>query len=86
MTNLGYFLSDDAIQRINPAAAPIMRFFVTEHLPPHLQIVSEPFRALAHMLVADIPPSAELTAGLRKLLEAKDCAVRAALGPPGQQG
>lgn len=61
---------------------PILRFFVYEHLPPHLQAVSKPIGDLAREMATTLPPSAELSAGLRKLLEAKDCLVRAALPPP----
>jgi hypothetical protein len=58
---------------------PILRFFSYEHLPPALQEVSKPFGDLARLMVATLPVCAERTAGLRKLLEAKDCLVRAAL-------
>ena len=58
---------------------PIMRFFDYEHLPPHLQVVSKPFGDLARDMNAKLPKGAEKSAGLRKLLEAKDCMVRAAL-------
>ncbi len=64
---------------------PILRFFAYEHLPPHLQVVSKPIGDLAREMAATLPPSAETTAGLRKLLEAKDCLVRAAL-PPAKEG
>jgi len=57
----------------------IMAFFTYEHLPPHLRTISMPFAQLASQLDALLPVSAEKSAGLRKLLEAKDCAVRAAL-------
>jgi hypothetical protein len=57
----------------------IMQFFEYEHLPEYLQEVSRPFHELAHGLVRQIPGNPELTAGLRKLLEAKDCCVRAVL-------
>jgi hypothetical protein len=57
----------------------MMQFFAYEHLPPHLQAVSKPFGVLAALIVADLPSNAERTAALRKLLEAKDCAVRALL-------
>jgi hypothetical protein len=57
----------------------MLRWFDYAHLPPHLQDVSQPFHDLAHRLAAELPPSAELTAGLRKLLESKDCVVRAAI-------
>ena len=56
----------------------LLRFFRYEHLPAHLAKVSRPFAELAYT-VADLPPSPEVSAALRKLLEAKDCAVRARL-------
>lgn len=54
---------------------PIMRFFRSDHLPPHLQAVSRPFGELAEAMIAQLPQDPELTAGLRKLREAKDCLV-----------
>ncbi len=57
---------------------PIMQFFVYSHLAPHLQAVSRPFCEVAEKLL-DLPRNAERTVALRKLLEAKDSAVRAAL-------
>lgn len=55
----------------------LLQFFVFNHLPAHLQIISEPFAALAQQIVKTIPGNPERTVALRKLLEAKDCAVRA---------
>lgn len=63
----------------HPGTAGIARFFTYEHLPPHLQGVSKPFHDLADQMIGDLPDGPELTAGLRKLLEAKDAMVRAAL-------
>lgn len=57
----------------------ILRYFEYKHLPDHLQGVSKPFCKLAVTMVETLPNGVELCAGLRKLLEAKDCAVRAAL-------
>ena len=57
----------------------MMQFFAYEHLPAHLQAVSRPFGELAKQIVETLPQNSERTAGLRKLLEAKDCAVRALL-------
>jgi hypothetical protein len=57
----------------------LLQFFAYEHLPAHLQAVSKPFGDLARQMVKTLPSNAERTAGLRKLLEAKDCAVRALL-------
>lgn len=57
----------------------IMQFFAWEHLPPHLAEVSKPFGVLATQIVETLPRNPERTVALRKLLEAKDAAVRAAL-------
>lgn len=62
-----------------PVVEPIMAFFNYDHLPPGLQFVSKPFCDTAHWVYRNLPRNAERTTALRKLLEAKDCAVRAAL-------
>lgn len=62
--------------------APIMKYFAFSHLPPFLQTVSAPIGQLAETMDADLPDGPEKSAGLRKLLEAKDCFVRAALDKP----
>lgn len=58
---------------------PILQFFKYDHLPPHLRDVSEPFFKLARQISVTLPRNSERTVALRKLLEAKDAAVRAAL-------
>lgn len=58
---------------------PIVKYFAYEHLPPHLQEVSAPIGELARKMDEELPGCAEKSAGLRKLLEAKDCLVRARL-------
>lgn len=58
---------------------PLLQFFEYLHLPPHLQDASQPFCVLAETIVRTLPRNSERTVALRKLLEAKDCAVRAAL-------
>ena len=63
----------------HPSTAHVLQYFEYGHLPPHLQAVSKPVGDLAHLMVDGLPESPEVTAGLRKLLEAKDCFVRAAL-------
>ncbi|MFE1350036.1 hypothetical protein [Streptomyces sp. NPDC058757] len=67
----------------HPAVASVLRHFAYSHLPEPLREVSQPFHDLAHALAArpdlDGP---ELTVALRKLLESKDAAVRAALPAP----
>ena len=55
----------------------ILQFFAYEHLPERLQVVSKPFGDLARSLVETLPRNPERTVALRKLLEAKDAAVRA---------
>lgn len=54
----------------------IMQFFAHAHLPPHLAAVSAPFGELAERIMATLPRNPERTVALRKLLEAKDAAVR----------
>jgi hypothetical protein len=58
---------------------PIMQFFGFAHLRPDLQTVSRPFCELALLIVNTLPRNPERTVALRKLMEAKDCAVRALL-------
>lgn len=55
----------------------LAQFFSYSHLPEHLQKVSKPFCELAVKIDFDLPDNPEKTVALRKLLEAKDCAVRA---------
>ena len=57
-----------------------MKYFEYAHLPEHLQAVSKPFGDMAAQMNEQLPDGPEKSAGLRKLLEAKDCMVRAALG------
>lgn len=57
----------------------LLRYFEYDHLPEKLQVVSEPFYDLAHKLARDLPAGPETTTAVRKLLESKDCAVRAAI-------
>lgn len=63
----------------HPATEQLLRWFDYEHLPDDLQEVSEPAGQLATLMVSVLPDGPELSAGLRKLLEAKDCFVRAAV-------
>lgn len=60
----------------------IVQFFAFSHLPPHLQAISKPFSDLADQIVATLPRNPERTVALRKLLESKDAAVRAAIAKP----
>lgn len=58
---------------------PIMQFFAYAHLPAHLQEISKPFGEMAESIMSLLPRNPERTVALRKLLEAKDAAVRAKL-------
>lgn len=58
---------------------PILKYFAYAHLPEHLQEISKPVGELAELMSDILPDNAEKSAGLRKLLEAKDCFVRANL-------
>lgn len=62
---------------MHPSVQEILKHFEYSHLPTGLQAYSKPIHELAHSMAATLE-GAELTAGLRKLLEAKDCFVRAA--------
>ncbi len=62
-----------------PARDRMLQFFAYDHLPSRLRDVSRPFGELADLIVATLPANPERTVALRKLLEAKDCAVRALL-------
>jgi hypothetical protein len=57
----------------------IIKYFAFAHLPPHLQVVSKPIGELANLFEQLLPDGPEKSAGMRKLLEAKDCFVRSAL-------
>lgn len=63
----------------HPSTRQIVQHFAYEHLPPHLGVISKRVHDLAQSMVLTIPDGPELTTGLRKLLEAKDCLVRAAI-------
>ncbi len=66
-------------QQRPPATRGLLRDFESPHLPEHLQVVSRPCGELAQAMVEALPDGPELTTGLRKMLEPKDCFVRAAL-------
>lgn len=62
---------------IEQSPSPDLRHFSYAHLPPHLQRVSKACHDLATLMESEIRDGPERAAGLRKLLEAKDCFVRA---------
>jgi hypothetical protein len=61
----------------HPSVAHVMQFFECDHLPDNLKAVSMPICGLANWMADVLPPNPETTVALRKLLEAKDAAVRA---------
>lgn len=67
-----------AVKDVYPES-PIMRYFTFSHLPLNLQAVSFKFKELAVSIDEILPPGPEKSVALRKLLEAKDAAVRSAL-------
>jgi NAD(P)H-dependent FMN reductase len=69
-------MANHKILKINP----ILRFFEYKHLPEKLQAISKPFGELAKNIdQLEASSQEEKEMALRKLLEAKDCAVRAIL-------
>jgi hypothetical protein len=61
------------------AEEPMLQWFRYSHLPDKLKVVSQQFCGLANRITLWLPRNAERTVALRKLLEAKDAAVRAAI-------
>ena len=60
---------------------PVLGYFSYAHLPDHLKKISKSFCDLARYMIDNLPHNRERTVALRKLLESKDSAVRAALPP-----
>lgn len=63
----------------HPGTDHLLSLFQWAHLPEHLAAVSRPIGLLAHEMVSKLEDGPELTTGLRKLVEAKDCLVRQAV-------
>lgn len=58
--------------------AHALRWFAYEHLPEEMQVISREVYVLAEAMYEALGSGAEKSAGMRKLLEAKDCFVRQA--------
>jgi hypothetical protein len=71
--------SPTACQEVNLLPTTTIKYFAWSHLPAHLQAVSRPFGELAEKMETETPDGPEKSAGMRKLLEAKDCFVHASL-------
>lgn len=63
----------------HPGTVGLLRWFEWDHLSGKPRQISRSCQAMAHTMADELPDGPELTAGLRKLLEAKDCFVRAAI-------
>ena len=61
---------------------PIMQYFAYAHLPAPLKNVSMVLAHTAQLLNEQLPDGPEKSTALRKMLEAKDCFVRSAIGAP----
>jgi hypothetical protein len=73
----------DGFSNAQVAVDPILHFFHYAHLPPKLRETSRSFFILAAHMINTLPRNPERTVALRKLLEAKDAAVRANIEVPG---
>lgn len=71
----------EAAANHDPEIRRLADYFEYQHLPEHMQHASAPATEMLIQILNTLPSSPELAAGLRKLLEAKDCFVRAAVKP-----
>jgi len=62
---------------VGPSGDRMMKWLSYHHLPPELQECVKAYRELGESICAAIPAGPERTVALRKLVESKDCAVRA---------
>lgn len=65
-------------QQDTDAKTHALRWFEYQHLPPDMQDISREVHKVAEWMYDHLGPGAEKSAGMRKLLEAKDCFVRQA--------
>ena len=72
-------MSVEGERQMAASGEPMLQFFAFDHLPDHLKVVSVKFFELAFHVVSTLPRNPERTVALRKLLEAKDAAVRSAI-------
>lgn len=77
--DLEALLSGESGTEVHFSVKHVLQFFRYSHLPTPLQSVSKQCATLACAMAHTQPGNPELTVGLRKLLEAKDCFVRAGL-------
>lgn len=74
---------EELIQRVganrHPNVLHLVGLFADDHLPEHLQTITTQCIHTVIYMCERLQDSPELSTGLRKLLEAKDCFVRSAL-------
>ena len=70
---------EEMVAERNYYPSEILKYFAWQHLPPVLADVSQRFHKLATQVDVRMPESEEKQVALRKLLEAKDAAVRCCL-------
>lgn len=66
----------------HPEVQRLHSYFAYRVLPPKMQKVARHFAVSADLMLQWLPDSPELVVCLRKLLEARDCALRCALNLP----
>lgn len=69
----------DELENRHQATLHVFKYFAFDHLPEPLKTISMYSYHLAVAMIQELPDGPELTVGLRKLLEAKDCFVRSAI-------
>lgn len=70
-------MNNELLTDRHPSTQHVAKYFEYNHLPPDLQATSAACSHLAEYMITKLEDGPELSAGLRKLLEAKDCFVRA---------
>lgn len=74
---------EDRLDGRHPGVREVAKHFEFDHLPADLKAISARVSVLMGEMLDSLPDSPELTVGLRKLLEAKDCFVRCAVAARG---
>lgn len=81
LCDLTSFIHEHKVKELHPTTYEVLKYFNYQHLPPHLQDISKACHDLMVQMVNSLPCNPQLTRGLHKLLEAKDCFVRANVKP-----
>ncbi len=76
LTRGDIYLLQEAMKGTMPETDRMLKWFEYDHLPELLREISKKFHDMAHIMCKELLPGPERTVMLRKLLEAKDAAVR----------